>query len=333
MIGIKKHVWTIHQYIVLLLALISIYSLVVMYIRSHIEGAPIGFLQSLYFVIMTMTTVGFGDIVLTSPIGLVVTIIISISGVMMLFALLFPFVVMPWIEAQIRGELPLKVQKKMKDHVLIFGYNMMVESLVNELEDHNIPFIIVDDDEEQVRSLVRSGFNCVFGDPARGEIMENAGICDARLLIANKNDEKNASIILTARDFCSIEIIAIVEDKHNADFLKYAGASSVLSPKAMLGSFIGRKAVAPLTDRITNSIHFMDDLEIVEFPIYPGSPLLRKTLKESRIRELTGANIVGIWKGGQLSLNPSAYDIIKRNSILLAVGSKSQLSKLKRLTH
>jgi voltage-gated potassium channel len=77
----------------------------------------------------------------------------------------------------------------------------------------------------------------------------------------------------------------------------------------------------------------MDDLEITEFPIYPGSQLLRKTLMESRIRELTGANIVGLWKGGELSLNPKSYDVIKRNSILLAVGNKEQLKRLKRLTH
>jgi len=178
-----------------------------------------------------------------------------------------------------------------------------------------------------------TAYNVFFGDPGKEDVLKAAGICRARLLIANQNDEKNASIILTTKESCNIEILAIVNDKSNSDYLKYAGANRVISPKSLLGSFIGRKAVAPLSDRIANSTAFMDDLEITEFPIYPGSTLLNKSLKESRIRDLTGANIVGIWKGGELSLNPRSYDIIKRNSILLVVGNKEQLKKFKRLTH
>lgn len=330
---IKKHIWTIREYLILLLILVISYNFISMYIKTNFEGETISFLDSLYFVIITMTTVGYGDIVFTSPIGHVFTIIVSLSGVMMLFALLFPFVVMPWIASQIKGELPEKPHKKLEQHIIICGYNTMVESLVHELEDHNRAYLVIDDNEDQIRRLMKDGIVCIFGDPSDENVLETAGICRAKLLIANQNDEKNASIILSAREFYAIEIIAIVEDRSNADYLKYAGANRVISPKALLGSFIGRKAVAPLTDRIISSTHFMDDLEIAEFPIYPGSQLLRKSLKESRIRELTGTNIVGLWKSGELSLNPKSYDVIKRNSILLAVGNKEQLKKLKRLTH
>jgi voltage-gated potassium channel len=333
MIKIKKHAWTIREYLILLLILVIFYAFLAIFIKDTFEGDTINFLQALYFVIITMTTVGYGDIIFTSPIGQIFTIIVALSGVIMLFALLFPFVVMPWIESSIKGELPEKLQKKIENHIIVCGYNTMVESLVHELEDHNMPFLVIDENEHQIRTLIKDGIICIFGDPSEEKVLEAAGIDSAKMLVANQSDEKNASIVLTAREFSRVEIIAIVENKKNADYLKYAGANRVISPKALLGSFIGRKAVAPLTDRITNSIHFMDDLEITEFPIYPGSQLLRKTLMESRIRELTGANIVGLWKGGELSLNPKSYDVIKRNSILLAVGNKEQLKRLKRLTH
>lgn len=304
-----------------------------MFIKSNFEGESLSLLECLYFVISTMTTVGYGDVVMTSFVGMVFSIIVSLSGVVMLFALLFPFVVMPLIEKQMRGELPTRAQSKLKEHVIICGYNKMVESLVNELEDNNMSFIVLDDDEGQVRSLLRNGITCIFGNASEEDILKGAGIYKSRLLIANKSDEENASIVLTAREMCEVEIIAIVQDKSHSDYLKYAGASRVISPKSLLGSFIGRKAVDPLTDRITNSVHFMGDLEIVEFPIYPGSNLLNKSLGELGIRKTTGANIVGIWKSGKLSLNPSYSDIIRRNSILLAVGNKEQLKKLKKLTH
>ncbi|MCK4938597.1 MAG: NAD-binding protein [Methanosarcinales archaeon] len=310
------------------------YSYITLFIKLNFEGESISLIEGVYFVISSMTTVGYGDVVMTSPVGLVFSMIVSLSGVIILFALLFPFVVMPLVEKQLKGELPNRAPTKLKNHVIICGYNKMVESLVNELEDHNMPFIVVDDDEKQVRSLLKNGIKCIFGDPGEDEVLDAAGVYRARLLIANQSDEKNASIILTAKESCHmVEVLAIVNDRNNSDYLKYAGANRVVSPKSLLGSFIGRKAIEPLTDRIINSIAFMDNLEIAEFPIYPGSSLLKKSLKESKIRELTGANIVGLWKGGVLSLNPRSYDIIKRNSILLVVGTKEQLRKFKRLTH
>lgn len=330
---IKKSGWSIYNYILLFLVMVLLYIYATIFIKSYFEGESLSLIESVYFVICTMTTVGYGDVVMTSPIGMVFSMVMALSGVIMLFALLFPFVVMPLVERQIRGELPTRAPTKLENHIIICGYNTMVESLVNELEDQNMSFIVVDDDEGQIRSLLNDGIKCIFGDPGKEDVLEAAGICRARLLIANQNDEKNASIILTAKEFCNTELLAIVDDKSNSDYLKYAGANRVISPKSLLGSFIGRKAVAPLSDRIVNSTSFMDDLEITEFPIYPGSSLLNKSLKESRIMDLTGANIVGIWKGGELSLNPRSHDIIKRNSILLVVGNKGQLKKFKRLTH
>ncbi|MCK4928685.1 MAG: NAD-binding protein, partial [Methanosarcinales archaeon] len=320
----KKSGWTVYNYVLLFWIMVLVYSYITIFIKSNFEGESIGLIEGLYFVISSMTTVGYGDVVMTSLVGKIFSMVVSLSGVIILFALLFPFVVMPLVEKQLRGELPTRAPTKLENHVIICGYNKIVESLVNELEDHNMSFIVVDDDESRIRSLLRDGIECIFGDPVEESVLDAAGVCRARLLIANQSDEKNASIILTAKEFCDIEVLAIVNVKSNSDYLKYAGANRVVSPKSLLGSFIGRKAIEPLTDRIINSTAFMDDLEIAEFPIYPGSSLLRKSLKESKTRELTGANIVGLWKGGVLSLNPRSHDIIKRNSILLVVGTKEQ---------
>jgi voltage-gated potassium channel len=328
----RKNDWTIFRLVIVFLILVLIFSCITPVISLYYEDKQINFIQSLYFVVMTMTTLG-GDIVLTSTVGRIFSIIIAITGIIMFFALVFPIIMIPWIEKRLQRDLPTKLLEKPNDHIIICGYNEMVESLVHELEDHQISFIVIDNDKEQIRMLGKKGIKCLFGDPTDENVLAAGRVCSAKLLIANQSDEKNASIILSAREDCEIEIIAIVNNKNNANYLKYAGANRVLSPKALLGSFIGQKAISPLTDSINNSIHFMPGLEIAEFPIYPGSPLIKKSLIASKIRELTGSNIVGIWKSGTLSLNPKSTDIIKRNSILLAVGSKEQLKKLKKLTH
>ena len=142
----------------------------------------------------------------------------------------------------------------------------------------------------------------------------------------------NANIVLTARNIADVNIIAMVEDRSNKKYLKYAGATSVVSPKELFGRFIGRKAADPFVSRLTGATEFFEGVSIVEFPIYPKSPLIGKSMKNASIRSRTGATVVGMWKGGSLSFNIGPEDIIRDNSVLLAIGSTEQLSKLKRLT-
>jgi len=100
----------------------------------------------------------------------------------------------------------------------------------------------------------------------------------------------------------------------------------------LFGTYIGRKAIDPLTDHLAGATRFFENLNIVEFPIYPGSSLISMKLKDTDIRKGTGANIVGLWTGGRLSLNPGPDDIIKESSVLLAVGTEKQLEALKKMT-
>lgn len=220
-----------------------------------------------------------------------------------------------------------------KDHIIICGYNQLVETLIDELTDQDVLFVIVEDEEEVIRELVYMNVPCIFGSPSDKQTLNNAGIEKAKLLIANKSDERNANIVLTAREFQYINIIAIVEDQSNSRYLKYAGADTVVSPKSMFGQFIGKKAMDRLVSRVTGATEVFEGVHIVEFPVYLKSPLIGKTLKEISSQKLTGAKIVGIWKSGTLSFDPKEEDIIRENSVLLAVGTRGELSKLKILTH
>ena len=89
-----------------------------------------------------------------------------------------------------------------------------------------------------------------------------------------------------------------------------------------------------LVSRVTGATEIFEGIQIVEFPVYLKSPLIGKTIKEvSSQQQSSGAKIVGIWKSGTLSFDPKEEDIIKENSVLLAVGTPEGLSKLKKLTH
>ncbi|MEA1945074.1 MAG: NAD-binding protein [Euryarchaeota archaeon] len=325
-------------YLIVVICIVLIYSgifLFLMFEEAHHvpeQMNNLNLVTAIYWVITTMTTVGYGDVHFTEEIGRLFSVIVSISGVILIFALLFPLVITPWIEARAKAMLPTHVPPKLSDHLIICGYSQMVESLIEELGHQEIPFVVVENDEDVVKDLLQKDILCIRGDPSDKNTLEGANIHKAGCLIVNKSDEMNANIILTAREMSELKIIAILEDVSKRRYLEYAGADGVIAPKSMLGSFIGRKAVDPTVSHLVGATEFLKNVEIIEFPIHPRSELIGKSLKDTEIRKRTGCNIIGMWTGGELSINPRPVDVISSNSILLAVGTDEQLIDLKKLT-
>jgi voltage-gated potassium channel len=266
--------------------------------------------------------------------GRLFSIIVQILGIILISGFLVTYVLTPWMDRVVKFRLPRKVSSGMQEHIIICGYNQLVETLIDELTEQELFFVIIEDEENLIRELSYKGIPCIFGIPSDKQTLVNAGIEKARLLIANKSDERNANIVLTAREYRHLSIIAIVEDRSNIKYLKYAGADTVVSPKSMFGQFIGKKAMDRLVSRVTGATEIFDGVHVVEFPVYLKSPLIGKTVKEvSSEHQLTGAKIVGIWKSGTLFFDPKEEDVIRENSVILAVGTPVGLSKLKKLTH
>ena len=288
--------------------------------------------DAVYWVVSTLTTVGYGDITTLSHAGKMFSVFVQLSGIPLVFGILFTLVIIPWMENKIHSNIPSRVSKKLVDHIIICGYNRLVETLIEELNEKDIPYVLIEEDAELVTSLLKRDIHTIYGTVYDEETLRNANISEALFLIANRSDEMNANIVLTARNISDLNIIAIVEDRANKKYLKYAGATSVVSPKEMFGRFIGRKAADPFVNRLTGATEFFEGVSIVELPIYPKSPLIGKTMKNAAIRERTGANVLGMWKGGSLTFTVKPYDVIKDNSVLLAIGSTEQLSRLKKLT-
>lgn len=329
---VHKKVHRTYRGLALLLLIIYILSFeYLMLLENQPEHAnPI---TAIYWATTTIATVGYGDVVFNSLTGQLFSILVQVVGIILISGFLVTYIIMPRLDRVLMVRLPRKVPSSMKDHIIISGYNQLVETLIDELAEQEILFVIIDDDAELIKELEYKDTPCVYGAPSDRQTLINANIEKARVLITNMSDERNANIALTAKEFENVKIIAIVEDMANSKYLKYAGADTVVSPKSMFGQHIGKKAVDRLVSRVTGATEVFEGIHITEFPIYLKSPLLGKTLKEISGQSLTGARIVGIWKSGTLSFNPKEEDVIKDNSVLLAVGTPEQLSRLKKLTH
>jgi Trk K+ transport system NAD-binding subunit len=293
------------------------------------EDKSYGSYDALYWVVTTMVTLGFGDIVFTTNVGRIFTIIVSLTGIVLFFAILIPLVVAP-IAQSISETLPMK--SKLKGHVLIIGYNSMVESLINQFEELRIPFLIIDHDKDVIKELVEKRLPCILGVHDEETTLKNGRIEAARKVILNRGDEENATTALIARYLTNADIIGLVEDMSNAIYLRYAGASKVISPKQLLGIDIGRRAAMPITHQLASSTPLIGNLRLFELSVHPESGLNDKSIADAKLRELTGATVVGLWKGSTLNLNPSPNEVITEDSVLILMGTKKQLDAAKELS-
>ena len=230
----------------------------------------------------------------------------------------------------VRASVPTK--SKAQEHVLIVGYSSMVETIIEELHERDLPYLVIDGDRDVVQALVERKIPCIYGDPSDEVTLKNAQIERAKKLVLNQSDEKNAIIALVAKKLTRADIIGLVEDMANAAYLLYAGADKVVSPKQLLGIDIGHKAAMPITHRLIGTTPLIGSLRIFELPILGESGLNGSSIEDAKIRERTGATVIAIWKGAKLSFNPSASEIITDTTVLLLVGTKKQLNAAKELS-
>jgi len=316
-------------YVVATVLLVVVYSLVFLFLMVSAEGRSYTAVDAVYWVITTMTTQGVGDIVFVSSIGRIFAVLVELSGIVLFFAILIPIVVAPVLQS-VQASVPTK--SKAKEHVLIAGYNSMVETIIEELDERSLPYLIIHDDKSVVQELVERKIPCIYGDPTDEVALQNAQISRAKKIVLNQSDEKNAIIALVAKKLTAADIIGIVEDMANAVYLLYAGADKVVSPKQLLGIDIGHKAAMPITHQLIGTTPLVGSLRIFELPILGESGLNGSSIEDAKIRERTGATVIGIWRGAKLTFNPSASEIITDTTVLLLIGTKKQLNAAKELS-
>jgi Trk K+ transport system NAD-binding subunit len=309
--------------------LVVVYSFVFIFLMVSAEGRAYTAVDAVYWVITTMTTQGAGDIVFVSSIGKIFSMVVELTGIVLFFAILIPIVVAPVLQS-VRASVPTK--SKAQEHVLIVGYSPMVDTIIGELNERDLPYLVIDGDRDVVQALVERKIPCIYGDPSDEVTLKNAQIQRAKKVVLNQSDEKNAIIALVAKKLTRADIIGLVEDMANAVYLLYAGADKVVSPKQLLGIDIGHKAAMPITHQLIGTTPLVGSLRIFELPILGESGLNGSSIEDAKIRERTGATVIAIWKGAKLNFNPSASEIITDTTVLLLVGTRKQLDAAKELS-
>lgn len=319
-------------YLGLVVGLLALYTLAYYWGMRTFEHDPRSLLQSLHIVVETFTTVGYGeDAPWQSPQMTALVILMQLSGVT-LFFLALPLFVVPWIERHLAVDPPRSADAS--DHVVVCGLSSRGEVLREELVAEDVDHVVVTDDADRARELHESGLRVVYGDPERRETLRAASVPAARAVVADVGDERNATVTLSARELAPYtRIVAFVEFPGNREYLRYAGADRVLTPRHLLGQSIANKVTSAVRTELDETVPIDEDFELVELPVQQGSALDGVSLADARVRERTGANVIGAWFSGEFVSNPDPDRSLDRSTVLLVTGHERQLERLKRLTH
>jgi Trk K+ transport system NAD-binding subunit len=293
------------------------------------EGQQHSWLTGFYWTLTVMSTLGFGDITFHSDLGRLFSIVVLLSGIVMLLIVLpFAFIrffYAPWLEAQIHLQAPRKVPKETQGHVIICHYDEFARGLIERLEEHEIPYFVIEPDPAAAARLHGDGVSVVTGPHDSGLTYELLRVDAARLVFANLSDAVNTNITLTIREQApDVPLAALADSLDSVDVLELAGATHVLPVKHSLGEHLSSRVSAG--NQEAHRIGRFEDLVIAEFPIH-GTSLPGRSIRETRLRELTGLNIVGVWERGELL--PAGPDtVLSDQSVPVIVGSEDQLNEL-----
>jgi voltage-gated potassium channel len=305
---------------------------------KYVEGWT--WIDAFYMAIITLTTVGFGEINPLSARGRLFTIVLLSAGIGVIAYILNNFT-----EAVVQGHLQtgfrlLKRRKFMESltgHYIICGFGRTGRQIAMEFAAENVAFIVVDCDDTSVQMAQALGYTTFQGDATQDQVLLQVGIQRARCLAAAlPSDAENLYTVLSAKTlYPSIRTIARASTEEAIQKLQRGGADVVVSPYITGGR---RMAAAALRPQV---VDFIDGIltgsnrtvYVEEFLLTPNTcPIIGQTLGEAQLGKKSGALILAIRRAdNNLIVGPSADTCLYPHDLVISMGTADQLRLLSQI--
>ena len=298
------------------------------------------FIDALYMTVITITTIGFGEV---HPFGdgeKIFTIGLILSSLF-----IFGYAVSSFSEYLISGQFfhQLKVKKvqkmieKLNGHTIVCGYGRNGKQAIAKLRSYKKDFVVVEKNKELIKKLDEEGVLNIEGDATTDETLIKAGILNAENLItALPSDADNLFVVLTAKQLHKkCKIISRASKESSYSKLKIAGADNVIMPDKLGGAHMATLVVTPdvieFVDRLTIEGDTTANLEEIAINDLPEK-YIDKTILDLDLRKKTGCTVIGYrTPEKEYIINPEASVKLKAGANLIVLGRPEQITKLREL--
>lgn len=290
-----------------------------------------GWIDSLYMTVITLSTVGFGEVQELSQAGRLFTVVLIVLGIGVVLT-----IIGAWARALLEGELQAyfgmrrtqRMLRDLKDHYIVCGYGRFGRRLVAELEQRGVSFVVIERDKPLPEGML--GIN---DDATREEVLEQAGVARARgLLTTFPSDADNLYVTLTGREMNpDLFIVARCENDANEARLKRAGATRTVSPYSIAGHRMAQAALHPRVLDFVDVLTSPSDRKVgmAEVAIAMGSLCDGVTLGDADLRSRFGVHVVAVASGGgDMEFNVSTDRLLEQGDTLLAIGDEKSIDLL-----
>jgi voltage-gated potassium channel len=302
--------------------------------------AGMNWIQAIYMTVITVTTVGYGEVVpLDEEAKLFTVFLIIISVFVFAYAIsvITEYILSRSTLRNIIQRKTLKKIRRMENHIIICGFGRNGRQAAEKLKAHSQEFVIIEKDRKIIERYENSEVSFVEGNASEDEVLERAGIHNAKCLItALPSDADNLFVVLSARQINGrLLIISRASQESSYKKLKLAGADNVIMPDKIGGEHMASLVVVP------DLVEFIDNLSIsgknktnveeihTEDITTSGQEI---TLKELDLRRKTGCTVIGYkTPEGEYIINPGADLKLVKDSKIIVLGRPEQIELLNKI--
>ncbi len=321
----RRNIRLLSRFLLALGFLVLIYS-VLFHLLMVYEGQRHSWMTGFYWTLTVMSTLGFGDITFESDLGRLFSIVVLLSGMVSLLMLLpftfIEFFYAPWMRAQSEARAGRRLPRSTRGHVILTNYDPVSLALIQRLKRYEYPYVLLVGDLQEALRLYDLGLKVVHGEVDRPETYQHAQVQQAVMVAATGSDVVNTNVAFTVRELSpDVPIVVTANSEDAIDILKLAGSSKVIQLAEIMGQALARRITG--VDARAHIIGEVRGILLAEATA-AGTPLVGKTLAESKLRQSAGVTVVGLWRRGNFEM-ATAETRIDADSVMVLVGSNEQL--------
>ena len=294
-------------------------------------------IDAVYMTVITVTTVGFGEVQPLDPQAKIFTVFLILTSVVIVgyaFKIITEYIISRNDISELKHKKMQKQIDSLSNHIIICGFGRNGKQAAKKLIMHKRSFVVIESNKELIEKHQNDTILFVWGNANEDEVLQLAGVGRAECLIsALPSDSDNVFVVLSARQMnTNIRIISRASNESSYSKLKLAGANNVILPDNIGGDHMASLVVVP------DLLEFIDNLsiigngsinieEIAAEELYDTSVI--KTIQDLQLRKNTGCSVIGYKsESGEYVINPEASQKLAPKSKVIVLGRPEQIQNL-----